>query len=454
VRTPPGRSPAARLAALALATVLAGAPAGAQGAQGAPSAAPITLVVDPDRAVGPPTDHPQIEPHLSVGPRAPRHLLAALMAPLTPDNQSIDCAVLASHDGGAAWTTTRVGLAGPTGCGDPWTAVLADGTALLSFGGDSGIVVRRSADGGRTWDPAAVHLAGAFDHPMLLAGPTGDVAFVVAASWRRDAARPARPARPAIYVARSDDGGRSFRERGRSVLTNVGQEAITPLLLSDGTLAVGTIDHHNASGRRLERRRAWLALSRDSGATFAEPSLVTESCSRTRFTAWPSLAAVPARGTAGAAAERLVFACEADGNHGVLFARSDDRGDRWTAARRIDGGADSGWTKTPTMAVSADGVLAITWLDARDDPSGRCWHLYGTVSLDRGETFLAPRPLSSAPSCPTAARSGAGVLARFPSGGEYHGLTAVGPREFVAVWPDARDGRFQLRAVRFRVSGG
>jgi hypothetical protein len=420
-------------------------------ALGAQIAPPPALQVDPDRAVGAATEYPHVEPHLAAGLRAPRHLLAALMAPLTADNQSIDCAALASFDGGASWVATRLGLHGPTGCGDPWTAVLADGAALLSFGGDSGIVVRRSADGGRTWEPsAAVHLRGAFDHPMLVATSTGagESVYLVAAGYRRDPARPTRPARPAVYVALSTDGGRTFAERGRSVLTNVAQEAITPVVLADGALAVGTIDHHDASGRRLERRRAWLALSRDSGATFAEPLLVTESCSRTRFTAWPSLAVAPPRAGQG---ERLLFACEADGNHGVLFARSDDRGDRWTAARRIDGGPDSGWTKTPTMAVSADGVLAVTWVDARDDPSGRCWHLYGTASLDRGTTFLPPQRLSAAPSCPTEARTGGGVLARFPSGGEYHGLAAVGPREFVAVWPDARDGRFRLRSVRFRV---
>jgi hypothetical protein len=446
VLSPTRRRRVALLAAL-LAARLGFAPGVAAGAQSAP---PPMLQVDADRAVGAPSDFPHIEPHLSAGPRAPRHLLAAIMAPLTADNQSIDCAALASVDGGATWATTRLGLGGPTGCGDPWTALLADGTALVSVGGDSGIVVRRSTDGGRTWASPAVHLGGSFDHPMLLTGPTGDAVYLVAASWRRDAARPARRARPAVYVAYSGDGGRSFTERGRSVLTNVGQEAITPLLLADGTLAVGTIDHHDASGRRLERRRAWLALSRDSGATFGEPLLITESCSRTRFTAWPSLAADPPR---GGRAERLFFACEAEGNHGVLFAHSDDHGDRWTAARRIDGGADSGWTKTPSMAVSADGILAVTWLDAREDPSGRCWHLYGAASLDGGATFLAPQRLSGAASCPTAARTGAGVLARFPSGGEYHGLVATGPREFVALWPDARDGRFRLRAVRFRVPG-
>jgi hypothetical protein len=322
---------------------MAGVPAVVLGAQGAPILA--VHVVDADRAVGTPTalprSVPHIEPQLSVSRRGPRHLLAALMTPLTPDNQSIDCAVLASHDGGERWTTTRLGLGGPTGCGDPWTAVLTDGTALLSFGGDSGIVVRRSADGGRTWAPSAVSLGGSLDHPTLLPGTTADAVYLVAASWRRDPTRAARPPRPAIHSA---DGGRSFIERGRAVLTNVGQEEITPLLLADATLAVGAIDHHDPSGRRLERRRAWLALSRHSGATFAEPLLITESCSRTRFTAWPLLASDPPR---SGRAEGLVSACEADGKHGVRFAHLDDRGDRWTAARRIDRGADSGWTKTP-----------------------------------------------------------------------------------------------------------
>lgn len=51
------------------------------------------------------------------------------------------------------------------------------------------------------------------------------------------------------------------------------------------------------------------------------------------------------------------------------------------------------------------------------------------------------------------AMNGAGVLGRFPSGGEYHGLAATGVREFIALWPDARDGQFRLRMVKFEVLG-
>jgi hypothetical protein len=406
---------------------------------------PVALQVEADRPVGAATDYPLVEPHLSVSPQNPRRWLVAAMAPLTPDNQSLDCATFASGDGGGIVGDARLGLARPHRLRRS-----VDGDPRRRDGARAGARRQRHdrpplPDGGRTWPEPALHIRGSFDHAMFATDATGGIVYLVGASW---AAVPGRRPRPATYVARSVDGGRSFVRRGLAVLTNVGQEAITPVVLADGALAFGTIDHHDASGRRLERRRAWLVVSRDSGATFSAPSLVTESCSRTRFTAWPSLATTPPR---DGRPERLFFTCEADGNHGVLFARSDDQGDRWTAARRIDGGADSGWTKTPTMAVSASGLLAVTWLDARDDATGRCWHLYGTVSLDGGRDLPRAAAALGRPSCPHGRAHGEGVLGRFPSGGEYHGLAALGPREFVAVWPDARDGRFQLRSVRFRV---
>lgn len=130
----------------------------------------------------------------------------------------------------------------------------------------------------------------------------------------------------------------------------------------------------------------------------------------------------------------------------------DIHGDRWTSATRIDNGVDVAWTKTPTMAASTNGVLAVTWLDRREAPSGQCSQLYGMISIDGGVTFSQPKRLSAMPSCPTAEQTGQGVLERFPAGGEYFGLVSVGPRQFMAVWPDARNGRFQLRSVRFSVA--
>ena len=396
--------------------------------------------VEQDQPVGPPTDYALVEPHLSVDLRNPNHLVAAAMARVSPGNQNIGCVAFSSFDGGASWTSTNLNVSGLTACADPWTAILRDGTALLSYLSKGGIVVLRSPNGGRTWDEPPVRLLGPYDHPMLLDTGGGGIYLVSALSIRNEH----QQGRSAVFVAQSRDGGRSFSERGRVVISNLSYEALTPALLSDGTMVIGAIDHHDASDRPLERRRAWLVLA--SGTTFSEPMLVTESCSRTRFTSWPSLTIVRSH---TASDDRIVFTCEAEGNRGILFAHSEDHGNRWTSATRIDGALDFAWTKTPTMTTSAAGLLAVTWLDRRDDSRNECWRLYGMISSDGGDTFSKPKQLSLVPSCPSAEQTGEGVLGRFPAGGEYHGLVSIGPRQFLAVWPDARNGRFQLRSVRF-----
>jgi hypothetical protein len=106
----------------------------------------------------------------------------------------------------------------------------------------------------------------------------------------------------------------------------------------------------------------------------------------------------------------------------------------------MDGGADSAWTKTPALAVGPDGTLAMTWYDRRDGPARACQHLYAAASADGGRRWSAPVRVSTQPSCPAAGGNGP-VAARAPGGGDYSGLVAVGPGEFVAVWSHGRSGR-------------
>jgi hypothetical protein len=394
-----------------------------------------------DRPVGPPTEYSLVEPHLSVNPRNARNLVVVAMARVSPGNQNPSCVVSATFDGGALWESTDLRIPGVSGCADPWTAFLSDGSALLSYlsGGGTAIVILRSPDGGRTWvDPPAI-LLGPHDHPMLLVDTRDDSVYVVSGLSVRS---PKNQRRSAIFVASSTDGARTFSERMRIVISNLSYEALTPVWLSDGKLAIGAIDHHDSSDRSLQRRRAWLLVV--SGATSSEPLLITESCSRTRFVSWPSLASLPGR--EGAAGE-ILFVCEAEANGGVLLARSGDFGNQWSPATRIDAGAS--WVNMPAMTVTSEGMIVATWLDRRDSSLGNCWHLVATMSSDRGVTFTQPVRLSDEASCPSTARTGEGVLGRFPTGGEYHGLVSLGSNQFMAVWPDARDGHFQLRSVRF-----
>ena len=416
---------------------------------------PRVVRVGADRPVGPGSSHPEVEPHLSINPRKPSHLLAASMTVLTSDAATIDCTIFVSFDGGVGWssaTLRSLGYRAAGGCGDPWTAILPDGTALVSVLGDSGtVVVFRSADGGRTWSETRSVIRGGHDHEMMLADTVGGAVYLVSGAGSRNTRGEPRYA---VFIARSGDGGRTFIERGRHVFSNLNYEAQTPVVLSDGTLVISYMDHRLPGGARLERRRVWVATSQDAGLTVTEPMLVSEACNRQGPAAWPTFAVAP---PATEHADRLYFACEAHQNRGVVFARSADRGSRWTIAARADSvgaGApmsDSAWTKVPALAVSASGAVALTWYDRRDDPRRQCQHLYATVSLDGGASFLPAARISEAPSCPDAGTNG-GAAARFPGGGDYSGLVAVGPREFLAVWSDSRSGRFQLRVARFTVT--
>jgi hypothetical protein len=394
------------------------------------------------RPVGQVTEAPLVEPYVAVDPRDPKHFLAAAMTPRAA-LQTIGCVAFASFDAGTSWIEHRVPQT-VRACADVWTAIEANGNAVLSYAGDSGIVIWRSPDGGHTWAEPPTVVRGAHDHPMVVADTVRSALYLVSGLSVRNASRETRSA---VFVARSTDGARTFAERARLIVSNLSYEAQTPVVLRDGEVLIATIDHHDASGRSLERRRAWVVRSIDSGQHFTEPLFVSESCSTTRFTAWPSLAVIPT-----SSGERIVFACEAQGNRGILLTRSADGGNKWTPVSRIDGAPQAASTKSPAMAVGSDGVLAVTWIDQRDDATGKCWHLYATASLDGGETFLMPQRLSETPSCPTSERNGAAVLDRFPTGGEYTGLAAIGPRRFLAIWPDARDGRFQLRSITFDVT--
>jgi hypothetical protein len=111
------------------------------------------------------------------------------------------------------------------------------------------------------------------------------------------------------------------------------------------------------------------------------------------------------------------------------------------------------------MAVNHQGVLGLTWYDARHDPAGKCFRLYFTASLDGGKSFLPNASVSDAPSCPDTPANGLSLspdggltmVRRFKEGGDYHGLVALPDGSFHAIWSDSRSGSYQLWSARIRV---
>src|SRR5215213_6759601 len=208
---------------------------------------------------------PLVEPYLAIHPKDPGKLVAAAMVGY-PDG-TYGALVFSSQDGGRTWQKHDPGIRDAAGV---WAEFLADGTAIFLAGvEDSSAKVFRSRDEGRTWSPPTL-FEGVLDHPML-AVDGGSLYLIASSNWKG----PSGKIRDAVLAARSKDGGATFSERGRAVVSNLRSEAHDSVVSSEGALLVALADYGRpGERRRLERQRDWLLVSEDSGKTFFEPLLI------------------------------------------------------------------------------------------------------------------------------------------------------------------------------------
>jgi photosystem II stability/assembly factor-like uncharacterized protein len=406
--------------------------------------------VGEDRLVSSGPDLPLVEPYLAVNPKDPNNMLAAAMVVTKPDLSGLDCAAFVTFDGGRTWTRHDFGL---RNAGDPWVTYLPDGTAVLSIlevteRDETPLLVFRSTDGGRTWPNKPVSLGNTHDHPTLLVDRSskqfaGSLYAISGRSWKNSASKN----RSAVFVARSNDGGLTFPDPVHVIASNLSYEAANPAILADGTLLVPFADHRRPGDRRrLERQRDWMITSTDGGKSFSEPLLISESCSGAG--GWSSIAT--------GKDDRIYHLCAANQFAGIQIRYSNNRGERWSDAVRVDRpGNYEPYTRTPAMAVNKDGVVGVAWYDGRNDPSTikgtfRCQDIYFTASTDGGETFLPDVKISSQRTCPASSNNLPTSL-RFPGGGEYIGMVATPDGAFQILWADNRSGTYQLRLVTVRV---
>jgi hypothetical protein len=112
------------------------------------------------------------------------------------------------------------------------------------------------------------------------------------------------------------------------------------------------------------------------------------------------------------------------------------------------------------------------WLDTRASAADDAYDVFYSASLDGGETFLPAVRVSSEtsrPAGPGNMRPGLGRLryssdtlimdflsgySRWRDVGDYIGLTADAAGIFHPVWPDSRNGTFQLQTARIELLSG
>ena len=368
-----------------------------------------------------------VEPYLVASPFNPMNLIAAWQQNRWSTGGSQGLMLASSVDGGMSWTLTTApfsrctgGRAGNLGdyarASDPWLTVSPSGFAYalsLSFtgatlapGSSSAMLVARSADFGVTWQ---------LPHALIQDGPQGPQVFndkgsitadpvnssYVYAVWDRITSPTTAPA----YFALTADGGstwqtaRSIYDPGPAAQTLGNYIVVLP---GDVLLDVFT---EITTGVNISSATVRVIRSVDRGTTWSMPPTTISELMSIGTTNpgnknepvrdgsdMVSVSALPvSAGGAGTVYVAWQDSRFSMGKHdGIALARSTDGGQTWSTPVQVN--ADPNVQAfTPTVNVRADGVIAVTYFDLRNNTNPSAAHLYAdcwmVTSTDGGSTF-------------------------------------------------------------------
>jgi hypothetical protein len=439
------------------------------------SRAPVRIAVGPNVLVTRDGDVSHVESAVAANPRDPLNLVATAITFTLPQGGYVN-KTYATLDGGFTWYDARLPEERDLGSFDPKVAFTPRGTAL-QVGLVQGMSVYRSEDGGRSWlAPARLgrgydRVAIAVDHS---AGPTAGQVYVTGNL----------EAGPRIH--RSVDDGRTFE----GPVTLPGIAVTDVLVLSDGAVLVPL---YTGPDLRLPESRGKptadysTVLSTDGGATFggSRPAFEQQRYSSdTTLRRWRG-GSIVGDNTATFAADLRsaryrdrVYAAFPDmrwtgGKPRIAVVWSSDRGASWSAPVMVDTSAPASASQfLPAIAVNDSGVVGVMWLDTRASAANDAYDVFHSASLDGGRTFLPAVRVSSETSRPAGPGNLRPALSRlrylgdtlvmdFLSGysrwrdvGDYIGLAADAKGIFHPVWPDSRNGTFQLQTARVELLPG
>jgi hypothetical protein len=377
------------------------------------------------------------------------------------DSPDFSCAMHVSRDGGERWARTRVPIPRGPGrkCYAPDAVFAADGTLHVSYvtlqgtgNTPSAAWVASSHDGGRTLSsPRKVAGELAFQVRITADPERANTLYV---SWVQARAvgvlKFTGPGNP-ILVARSDDGGRRWREparvnppaRGRVLAPSAAVGARGELYVLYLDVGDDRLDYeggHDSFGGPPYAGRFTLVLARslDRGKAWQESVVDDDVVPTTRFIAFlppfPSLAVDRESGR--------IYVAFHDARHGSadvwLWALA-PKTSAWAKPVRVnDTPRRDGTTQyLPRVDVAPGGRVDVVYYDRRDSP-GR--NVLNEVSLqssrDGGRTFSAHVDLASSS---FDSRVGFGSERDMPDLGSRLALISD-QHGAVAVWSDTRSG--------------
>jgi hypothetical protein len=426
---------------------------------------------------------PHWESHIAVDPRDPKHIVATSNFQKGPHGAM----VYATFDGGKRWQPSN--LTEPrkdvTHFGDPTVYFAVNGDVLFVNAAATrtglGLTVSRSIDGGRSFGRAKIYsyrdrdwlaidtISPSFRGYMYLVGNHTGI------SW--DNQYSLSPG-----INRSVDDGRTFgpmdllvQDLGGDKTQTINGSPQQPVITTDGVLLVPIWSGQNGGMWRL-------LVSNDAGKNFSDvrdgPALrheVPDSgwVSHQNHPMAPSAAIDHSNGPYRNRVY-IAWADYASDGASIKLGSTSDFGKTWQVVRVTDDTTPGRDPATATVAVNKNGVVAVSWLDRRDDSKGVCWHLYAAISLDGGAHFLPNKRLSDKQTCVTTPgnwtmgaygfnttreEDGKPVfqLSLQPSvilskqGGDTQGLQADRDGTFHSAWINGETGTLQLWHTAFSV---
>jgi hypothetical protein len=362
----------------------------------------------------------QVEPRLAVDPTNPNHLVGVWQQDRWTLGLAWGTVAGVSFDGGQSWSEVVVpGLTTVSGgsfdrATDPWVTFGPTGTLFVAslvakvdnhtVEQQSGVAVSKSTDGGLTWS-----------QPTLLIQTISSVTFndkesitadphnpnLVYAAW--DQVFPITSGRAVGtqgFFARSTDGGQTWSAPQVIFQSptdgNIGHQI---LVLPDGTLIDAFTEPGSSTSLDILR-------SGDHGATWSAPIVAVQEMLVRTFDPFnlalvrsgdivPEVAADPTNGDVYAVWQDDRFSTNMISS--IAFSMSSDGGLTWsspisinqTPANLVD--AFDSQAFTPSIAVGADGTVAVTYYDFRYQGSipgaaTDCWAVFGNPQGPGGLT--------------------------------------------------------------------
>lgn len=423
-------------------------------------------------------ENAEVEPWLAVDPLDSKHLVGIWQQDRWRKAGGAHGSMTAvSHDGGLTWTRnyahfsicsggTAVNGADFERVGDPWVTISPGGNVYESgisynvSNANTAVMVVRSTDGGDTWsNPTQLISDNQFqiydDKDSITADPVNS--NYVYAIWNRlvflDAGE-TRFSYDQAWLAITSNGGSSWSAspifKPANGLATSSHEIV---VLPDGTL-IDFFEIYNYNNQAAPVSIVVLRSS-DHGATWSGPFNVNsfqdinvidvETGELVRKGVFGNIAVDPQSGELYTVWGDARFS--AGQRQGIALSKSGDGGLSWSAPVQVNQ-APNVQAFAPGVAVAADGTIAVTYYDFRNDtpdPTTLLTTYWRIISHDGGvtwsETALAPPfDLRTAPYSD-------GYMVT-----DYEGLVAAGP--FVSLFIAANSGDVSNPTDVFTFSNG